>query len=201
MGGTSAKTRRKRQGRRAEHAPKRGGNGRNVCPNTGALLFRVSKKARGQLLRPVLNGAALTAAKSIKILAKQAIFTLKTFQFCVIARPHRGRGNLKAEGMESRNDTREHNAGRDMCNAQCKTRHATEQVADVGRFLNLAEKYSNLQEPDAVTVNELIQKIVVHSPEKIKGKKHVTLERYFAVGTIRIPLKKPNVFADAETPA
>ena len=78
----------------------------------------------------------------------------------------------------------------------------TEQVADVGRFLQLAEKYSNLQELDAVTVNELIQKIVVHSPEKINGKKHVTIEIYFTyVGTIRIPLKKPNVFADAETPA
>lgn len=78
----------------------------------------------------------------------------------------------------------------------------TEQVADVGRFLQLAEKYSNLQELDAVTVNELIQKIVVHSPEKINGKKHVTIEIYFTyVGTVRIPLKKPNVFADAETPA
>ena len=78
----------------------------------------------------------------------------------------------------------------------------TEQVADVGRFLQLAEKYSNLQELDAVTVNELIQKIVVHNPEKINGKKHVTIEIYFTyVGTIRIPLKKPNVFADAETSA
>lgn len=78
----------------------------------------------------------------------------------------------------------------------------TEQVADVSHFLQLAEKYSNLQELDAVTVNELIQKIVVHSPEKINGKKHVTIEIYFTyVGTIRIPLKKPNVFADAETPA
>ena len=78
----------------------------------------------------------------------------------------------------------------------------TEQVADVGRFLQLAEKYSNLQELDAAMVNELIQKIVVHSPEKINGKKHVTIEIYFTyVGTIRIPLKKPNVFADAEPPA
>ena len=78
----------------------------------------------------------------------------------------------------------------------------TEQVADVSHFLQLAEKYSNLQELDAVTVNELIQKIVVHSPEKINGKKHVTIEIYFTyVGTIRIPLKKPNVFADTETPA
>ena len=33
---------------------------------------------------------------------------MKTFQFCVIARPQRGRGNLKAEGMASRSEAREH---------------------------------------------------------------------------------------------
>lgn len=76
------------------------------------------------------------------------------------------------------------------------------ELAQKQSTLSAAEKYSNLQELDAVTVNELIQKIVVHSPEKIKGKKHVTIEIYFTyVGTIRIPLKKPNVSADAETQA
>ena len=76
------------------------------------------------------------------------------------------------------------------------------ELAQKQSTLSAAKKYSNLQELDAVTVNELIQKIVVHSPEKIKGKKHVTIEIYFTyVGTIRIPLKKPNVSADAETPA
>ena len=44
------------------------------------------------------------------------------------------------------------------------------QVADVGRYLQLAEKYSDLQELDAATVNELIDKIVIHNPEKINGK-------------------------------
>ena len=45
-------------------------------------------------------------------------------------------------------------------------------------------------------------KIVVHSPEKINGKEHAIIVIYFThVGTIRVPLKKPNVFADAETPA
>ena len=53
------------------------------------------------------------------------------------------------------------------------------QIADVGRFLQLADRYSDLQELDASTVNELIEKIVVHSPEKISGKKHVTIEVYF----------------------
>ena len=34
----------------------------------------------------------------------------KTSQFCVIARPQRGRGNLEAEGMASRSEAREHEA-------------------------------------------------------------------------------------------
>ena len=77
-----------------------------------------------------------------------------------------------------------------------------EQVADVGRFLQLAEKYSDLQELDAATVNELIDKIVIHNPIRINGKKHVTIEVYFTyVGKIRIPLQKPVSLLSTEKPA
>lgn len=72
----------------------------------------------------------------------------------------------------------------------------------MGRFLQLADRYSDLQELDAATVNELIEKIVIHSPEKIGGKKHVTIEVYFTyVGKIRIPLGKPELLTDTEKPA
>ena len=54
----------------------------------------------------------------------------------------------------------------------------------------------------AEMVNELIEKIVIHSPEKIGGKKHVTIEVYFPyVGKIRIPLFKPERLATIEEPA
>ncbi|WP_408611448.1 DUF4368 domain-containing protein [Lientehia hominis] len=47
-----------------------------------------------------------------------------------------------------------------------------------------------IQELDAALLNELVSKIVVHSPERIGGKKHVTIEVYFTyVGKIRIPLQ------------
>ena len=76
------------------------------------------------------------------------------------------------------------------------------QVADVGRFLQLAEKYSDLQELDAATVNELIDKIVIHNPVKVNGKKHVTIEVYFTyVGKIRIPLQTPTLLLRTEKPA
>ena len=77
-----------------------------------------------------------------------------------------------------------------------------EQVVGVGHFLQLAEKYSDLQELDAATVNELIDKIVIHNPEKINGRKHVTIEVYFTyVGKIRIPLQKPVSLLRTEKPA
>lgn len=76
------------------------------------------------------------------------------------------------------------------------------QIADVGRFLQLADRYSDLQELDASTVNELIDRIVIHSPERIGGRKHVTIEIYFTyVGKIRIPLYKPDIPTDTEKPA
>jgi len=51
----------------------------------------------------------------------------------------------------------------------------------------VADRYSDLRELNAATVNELIEKIVIHSPEKIGGKKHVTIEVYFTyVGKIRV---------------
>ena len=76
------------------------------------------------------------------------------------------------------------------------------QIADVGRFLQLADRYSDLQELDAATVNELLEKIVIYSPEKIGVTKHVTIEVYFTyVGKIRIPLAKPELLTDTEKPA
>lgn len=76
------------------------------------------------------------------------------------------------------------------------------QAVDVERFLNLAERYSELQELDAATVNELIDKIVIHNPERIDGRKHVTIEVFFTyVGRIRIPLQKPELPTSKAQPA
>lgn len=77
-----------------------------------------------------------------------------------------------------------------------------EQVSYVGRFLQLAERYSNIQELDAATVNELIEKIVIHNQKKIDRRKHVTIEIYFTyIGKIGIPLQKPELPASTEKPA
>ena len=63
------------------------------------------------------------------------------------------------------------------------------QLVDVDRFLKLAQKYTDITELTAPILNELVEKITVHNPEKIEGCKHVIVEIYFTyVGKIRIPL-------------
>ena len=69
----------------------------------------------------------------------------------------------------------------------------TAQMVDMDKFIVLADRYANLTELTAPIVNELISKIVVHSPEKRYSRKHVTIEVFFTyVGKIRIPINSAN---------
>ena len=69
----------------------------------------------------------------------------------------------------------------------------TAQMMDMDKFFVLADRYANLTELTAPIVNELISKIVVHSPEKRYSRKHVTIEVFFTyVGKIRIPINIEN---------
>ena len=64
------------------------------------------------------------------------------------------------------------------------------QVSDVNGFLKLVDKYLDIPELDAAILNELVSKIVVHSPVRENGRKQVRIDLYFTyVGQIRIPLK------------
>lgn len=66
----------------------------------------------------------------------------------------------------------------------------TGQVSDVNEFLKLVDKYLDIPKLDAAILNELVSRIVVHSPVKENGRKQVRIDLYFTyVGQIRIPLK------------
>ena len=66
-----------------------------------------------------------------------------------------------------------------------------QKVVDIDKFLALAEKYAEISELTAPIVNELISKLIIHSPEKRYSRKHVTIEVFFTyVGKIRIPLHR-----------
>ena len=53
------------------------------------------------------------------------------------------------------------------------------QVSDVNKFLKLVDKYLDIPELDAAILNELVSKIVVHSPVRENGRKHVQIDLYF----------------------
>ena len=64
------------------------------------------------------------------------------------------------------------------------------QVSDVNKFLKLVDKYLDIPELDAAILNELVSRIVVHSPARENGRKQVRIDLYFTyVGQIRIPVK------------
>ena len=64
------------------------------------------------------------------------------------------------------------------------------QVSDVNEFLKLVDKYLDIPELDAAILNELVSKIVVHSPVKENRRKQLRIDLHFTyVGQIRIPLK------------
>lgn len=110
--------------------------------------------------------------------------------------------DLRFQKLSAQYETEQEEIQRLAISLEREIENEAGQMVDVGRFLQLADRYSDLQELAAATVNELIEKIVIHSPKKIGGKKHVTIEVYFTyVGKIRIPLAKPELPTEIEEPA
>ena len=83
----------------------------------------VSKQNRSDFvsLRGLCKNGTLILIESAFIQPRTLVSHIKTFHFRVIARPQRGRGNLKVEGMESRGEAREHEARRNTHNGSRKT--------------------------------------------------------------------------------
>ena len=72
----------------------------------------------------------------------------------------------------------------------------------MNEFLKLVDKYLDIPELDAAILNELVSRIVVHSPVKENGRKQVQIDLYFTyVGQIRIPLKIGREILDESEPA
>ena len=81
---------------------------------------------------------------------KNGRFYRKTYHFCVIARPQSGRGNLKAEGMASRGEAREHETTKspnfgssrsDTTSALLRKRHFTRAQARISRAQYLSHDH------------------------------------------------------------
>ena len=63
-----------------------------------------------------------------------------------------------------------------------------ETVNSVERFLEIVQQYTEIKELSARVVNDLIDKIVIHAPDKSSGHRVQQIDIYYtAVGVIDIP--------------
>lgn len=53
------------------------------------------------------------------------------------------------------------------------------QTSEMDEFLKLVDKYPDIPKLDAAILNELVNKIVIHSPVKENGRKQVQIDLYF----------------------
>lgn len=53
------------------------------------------------------------------------------------------------------------------------------QISEMDEFLKLVDKYLDIPKLDAAIHNELVSRIVIHSPVKKNGWKHVQIDLYF----------------------
>ena len=61
-------------------------------------------------------------------------------------------------------------------------------VANTERFLSLVRSYTGVDALSPTILNEFIEKIVVHAPDKSSGKRKQTIEIYYnSVGIINVP--------------
>ena len=83
------------------------------APHSASSLTAAQHPQGARRIRSAPRSASsLTAAQHPQNPCKVRYFYPKTSQFRVIARPQSGRGNLKAEGMASRNEAREYETRR-----------------------------------------------------------------------------------------
>lgn len=59
---------------------------------------------------------------------------------------------------------------------------------NLGRFLAIVKKYTEIDELTPAILNEFVEKIIVHTPDKSTGKRVQQVEiRYNCVGVIELP--------------
>ena len=66
--------------------------------------------------------------------------------------------DLRFQKLSAQYETEQEEIQRLAASLEREIENEAGQIADVGRFLQLADRYSDLQELDAATVNELIEK-------------------------------------------
>ena len=127
--------------------------GRKICALLAMTNLVGFAEKRNNFQNETIENGTISGTKRLKNDAKQhrakrphkaktSVSQIKTFQICVIARPQRGRGNLKVEGRASRGEARQQEttkprivdpSRRDTTTAPLRKRHFTRASARISR--------------------------------------------------------------------
>ena len=78
-----------------------------------------------------------------------------------------------------------------MAEAEAELVSYQNDTENIDRFVKVIRKYRNPETLTAPMLNELIEKIVVHAPEKQNGKRHMQVDVVFRfIGSFAVPQKE-----------
>ena len=127
-------------------------------------------------------------AKSKKRIAELDILMKKLYETYALGRMDEKRFELLSAGYEKEQDELEQALAADQANLD----QFNEDTDRADKFLALAKKYTDFSELTAAMLNEFVEKIMVHAPDRSAGERVQEIEIYLKfIGKFDVPLPEP----------
>ena len=127
-------------------------------------------------------------AKSKKRIAELDILMKKLYETYALGRMDEKRFELLSAGYEKEQDELEQALAADQANLD----QFNEDTDRADKFLALAKKYTDFSELTAPMINEFVEKIVVHAPDRSTGERIQEIEIYLKfIGKFDVPMPEP----------
>ena len=127
-------------------------------------------------------------AKSKKRIAELDILMKKLYETYALGRMDEKRFELLSTGYEKEQDELEQALAADQANLD----QFNEDTDRADKFLALAKKYTDFSELTPAMLNEFVEKIMVHAPDRSAGERVQEIEIYLKfIGKFDVPLPEP----------
>ena len=127
-------------------------------------------------------------AKSKKRIAELDILMKKLYETYALGRMDEKRFELLSAGYEKEQDELEQAIAADQANLD----QFNEDTDRADKFLALAKKYTDFSELTPAMLNEFVEKIMVHAPDRSAGERVQEIEIYLKfIGKFDVPLPEP----------
>ena len=127
-------------------------------------------------------------AKSKKRIAELDILMKKLYETYALGRMDEKRFELLSAGYEKEQDELEQALAADQANLD----QFNEDTDRADKFLALAKKYTDFSELTPAMLNEFVEKIMVHAPDRSAGERVQEIEIYLKfIGKFDVPLPEP----------